>query len=120
MHIEEYKEEILSKLGGDVVEVELEEVGGIEKQINAALRETGRYINLVRYATLPYHKVIDLSDVGVSAVTTVMRTQEQNTTTGNLDPIYLAATSYKGGYRDMSDYRSYLRMRQIRNTPIRV
>lgn len=116
MQLDEYVDEILLKLGNGVVNVELEENQMIQNLVKAALREVQRYINITKYATLQYAKCIDLSKCSVYAVTQVMRTTPESQTFGFTDAIYLSLSSISGGSSNLTDYRSYLRTKQIKNS----
>lgn len=116
MKLTDYVDEILLKLGQGRVSIEIAEDGLIERVIQSAFREIQRYINVTKYATLKYSRCIDLSECGVLAVTEVMRTKSTTQSYDLPDAIYLSLTSYSGGANSMSDYRSYIRTRQIKNT----
>ncbi len=74
MDLSSYKDEILLKLGGGVLDLEIDD-STLEKIINAAFREIQRYIDTTRLATIPYKSCIDLSTCGVSSVVRVFRSQ---------------------------------------------
>lgn len=116
MKMQDYVDEVLLKLGQGRVAIEIEDDGLIERVIQSAFREIKRYINVTKYATLPYGRCIDLSKCGVLAVTEVMRTKNNTKSYDLPDAIYLSLTTYPGAMNSMSDYRSYIRTRQIRNT----
>ena len=66
-----------------------------------------------------YHRCIDLSEHSpkIQSVTQVMRTRNATGQSYDFpDAIYLAAVTYPGSMNTMSEYRSYLRTRQIKNT----
>lgn len=116
MEMQDYVDEVLLKLGQGRVSIEISDDGLIERVIQSAFREIQRYINVTKYATLQYSPCIDLSKCGVLAVTEVMRTKQTSASYDLPDAIYLSLTTYPGSLNSMSDYRSYLRTRQIRNT----
>lgn len=116
MEMQDYVDEVLLKLGQGRVAIEIAEDGLIERVIQSAFREIQRYINVTKYATLKYSRCIDLSKCGVLAVTEVMRTKSSTQSYDFPDAIYLSLTTYPGSLNSMSDYRSYIRIRQIRNT----
>lgn len=84
MDMKAYIDEIKLKLGGDVLDLDIEDTT-FEKIVNAAFREIQRYIDSTRLATLPYKPCIDLSDCHVSSVARVFRTQsyQNNSDTTN-------------------------------------
>lgn len=116
MKIKEYVDEVLLRLGGGVVKVELEDNQVIERVLSAAFREVQRYINITKFATVNYSRCIDLSAYPVYAVTQVMRGRASNVQAEMTDALYLALSSMPYGMGGMSDYRSYLRTQQIKNT----
>lgn len=95
MDMTAYKDEIRVKLGGSVLNLELDD-SNLEKVINAAFREIQRYIDTTRLATIPYSPCIDLSEQGVSSVSRVFRSQgylgSSNDQSANsmADPVYAA------------------------------
>lgn len=116
MEMKDYVDEILLKLGGGIVKVELEDNNLIEDIVKSGLREIQRYINVSKYATIPYAPVIDLSTHKVQTITQVLRA---NTAAANYDfpdAMYLSMHKYAGGVNAMTDYRSYLRIKQVKNT----
>lgn len=116
MEMQDYVDEVLLKLGQGRVSIEIADDGLIERIIQSAFREIQRYINVTKYATVKYSKCIDLSKCGVLAVTEVMRSKSNVQNYDFPDAIYLALSTYPGSLNSMSDYRSYVRIRQIRNT----
>ena len=116
MTMEQYVNDIAFKLGGGTVDVELAENGGISVAVNAALQEIQTYIDTVKYATIPYAKVIDLSKYKVSSITQVLRATNMGNETDINDSFYLQQYRINSGVNGMSDYRSYLLQRQIKNT----
>ena len=93
MDMKSYIDEIKLKLGGDVLDLELDDTT-LEKVVNAAFREIQRYIDSTRLATLPYKPCIDLSEFPVSSVVRVFRAQGFNSSNDNSslmnDPVYMA------------------------------
>lgn len=117
--MQEIEDEVLLKLGNGIVKVELTEEDLMQRIIQAAFRELQRYINITKYATVPFYTCIDLStcEPGVQSVTQVMRTKAGTGQSYDFtDALYLAATAYPGVMDSMTDYRSYLRTRQVKNT----
>ena len=123
MDLQGYKDEVLLKLGGGVVKVELEDDGLIDKVIQTSFREVQRYINTTKLVTLPYHTCMDLSKLKVSSINQVYRVNaiglkntDQNSFT---DPIYLSFISSTGvnTMHDMiGNYAAYMSRKQISNT----
>ena len=54
MKMKKYIDEILLKLGGGVVKIELEDNKIVKKIVQAAFRELQRYIDVIKYETVPY------------------------------------------------------------------
>ena len=128
MDMTAYKDEIRVKLGGSVLNLELDD-SNLEKVINAAFREIQRYIDTTRLATIPYSPCIDLSEQGVSSVSRVFRSQgylgSSNDQSANsmADPVYAAQwqlLSGNGSIYNVQDwtyrYSSWNTMLQMRNT----
>ena len=125
MDLQGYKDEILLKLGGNYVNVELLDNGGLDKIIQAAFREIQRYINVPKLATLPYAPCIDLSKCKVSSISQVYRATPigtGNTTqdSGSLpDAIFLSMNNMSGSMLNssmMSNLASFYTWKQITNT----
>lgn len=93
MDMKSYINEIKLKLGGDVLELELDDTS-LEKVVNAAFREIQRYIDSTKLATIPYKPCIDLSDFPVSSVVRVFRAKGLSSSGENnsliQDPVYMA------------------------------
>lgn len=127
MDMQAVKDEVLLKLTGDVVSIELSDAA-LTKVINSALREVQRYIDTFRMITVPFKECIDVSEYKVSSVIGVRRTEGYvaNTTSengSNMDPMYASQwmlLSGVGNIGHISDYASNLAawnsMLQIRNT----
>lgn len=127
MDMKSYIDEIKLKLGGNVLDLELDD-SAFEMIVNSALREVQYYIDSTRLATLPFKSCIDLSDCKVSSVSAVFRSKGYvNNNSGNLqmDPMYASYWQLLSGvgsniYSGMSDftyrYASYNTLMQIRNT----
>ena len=126
MDMQAVKDEVLLKLTGEVVSMELSDAT-LTKIINSALREVQRYIDSFRMITIPYKSCIDLSEYKVSAVTGVRRSEgymaNNETNAGMSDPLYATQwmlLSGMGNLGYMKDYvsniASWNSMLQIRNT----
>lgn len=100
----------------------------IDSVINAALREVQRYIDSLKFITIPYSRCIDLKDYKVNAVASVFRTvglgDSDTTTSGisSVDPMWAAQWQLLGtgsmlNFNNyLSNYAAYNTMLQIRNT----
>ena len=110
MTMDAIKDEIRLKLGGSLLEIELDD-SSLEKVINSAFREIQRYIDTTRLATIPYKPCIDLSNCGVSSVSRVFRSRgylgDPSDIGGGsmIDPIYAAQWQIMtgGGLYNISD-----------------
>lgn len=93
MDMQSYIDEIKLKLGGGVLDLELDD-SSLQKVVNAAFREIQRYIDSTRLATLPYKPCIDLSEFPVSSISRVFRSQgfsgDSNGNSLMHDPVYMA------------------------------
>lgn len=112
MDMQAYKDEILLKLTGCVLESELDDPT-LEKIINSAFRELQRYIDTTRLATLPYSSCIDLSECNVSSVSRVFRTKgymantDKGSALSEVDPMYAAQWQIIGGVNGMYNFQNY-------------
>ena len=128
MELQAYKEEILFKLTGGILECELDD-NAITKTINAALREVQRYIDTTVIKTIPFSDCIDLSEYNVSSVSRVYRSRgfqandsDENSLTP-ADPMYASQWQLISGTGNMynfndyvMNYAAYNTLQQIRNT----
>lgn len=123
MNMQSYKDEIRLKLTGNVLESELDDPT-LEQIINSALRETQRYIDTTRMATLPYSPCIDLSDCDINAVASVYRTKGYglNSPEGGrqLDPMYMSQWQILGGVNGYSNYNGWTLNYAAYNTALQV
>ena len=127
MDMQMVKDEVLLKLTGDVVSMELSDAT-LTKIINSALREVQRYIDTFKMVTVPYSSCIDVSTYKVSAITGVRRAEgymagSSATTGATMDPLYASQwmlLSGIGNVGHVKDYASNLAawnsLLQIRNT----
>ena len=128
MDMQAVKDEVLLKLTGDVVSMELSDAT-LTKIINSSLREIQRYIDTFKMITVPYKACIDLNDYKVSSVIGVRRSEgymssgENGYSNAQADPMYASQwmlLSGVGNIGHISDYASNLAswntMLQIRNT----
>lgn len=128
MDIQAIKDEIILKLTGDVTALELSDAS-LTKIINSALRETQRYIDTVKFLTIPYSKCVDMKPYKVNSVVKVMRAEgylnaEQATESGmTLDPMYASQWQILTGTGNVANMQNYIynlaswnTIMQIRNT----
>ena len=128
MDIQAIKDEIILKLTGDVTALELSDAS-LTKIINSALRETQRYIDTVKFITIPYSKCVDMKPYKVNSVIKVMRSEgylnaEQATESGmTLDPMYASQWQILTGTGNVANMQNYIynlaswnTIMQIRNT----
>ena len=125
MDIQGYVDNLRFQLSGGLLELELDNEA-LKQIINISLREIQRYINTTKFATIPYHRCIDLSDQKVSSVYRVYRTKGYNgtnSTVGMNDPMYMAQwqllSGSPNGYYNSDfayNYASWNTAMQIRNT----
>lgn len=129
MDMQAVKDEIVLKLTGEVLELELTDAT-LTKLVNSALREVQRYIDITRIVTLPYKQCLDLSNLKISSVSRVFRAvgfaTDNNGKDGTgflLDPMYasqwqlLSGVGTTGVISDYAyNYAAYNTLLQIRNT----
>lgn len=126
MDMQAIKDEVLLKLTGYVVSMELSDAT-LTKIINSSLREIQRYIDTFNMITVPYKPCIDLKDYKVSSVIGVRRSEGYYSSADNnqatMDPLYASQwmlLSGIGNIGHISDYSSNLaawnQLLQIRNT----
>ena len=136
MNIQAYRDEILLKLTGYVLESEIvgtdtagnKDYSTLDRIINSAFREIRRYYCSTRLATIPFSSCIDLSEVGVSSVSAVYRSKgymsnNPQATTMQADPVYMAQWQILGGNGNLDNlngwvlnYGAWNTMLQMRNT----
>jgi hypothetical protein len=128
MEVSAYKEEIMFKLTGGILDCELDD-NALDLVLKAALREVQRYIDTTVIKTIPYSNCIDLSEYNVSSVSRVYRAKgfmanesSENTPTP-ADPMYasqwqlLSGTGNMYNFNDyVYNYAAYNTLQQIRNT----
>lgn len=111
MDMKSYINEIKLKLGGDVLELELDDTS-LEKVVNAAFREIQRYIDSTKLATIPYKPCIDLSDFPVSSVVRVFRAKGLSSSGENnsliQDPVYMAQWQILGGANALQNLNNWV------------
>jgi hypothetical protein len=123
-----YKEEILFKLTGGILDCELGDAE-LDLVLNSALREVQRYIDTTVIKTIPFDNCIDLSDYNVSSVSRAYRAKGfmANDSSDNsptpADPMYasqwqlLSGTGNMYNFNDyVYNYAAYNTLQQIRNT----
>lgn len=94
MEMDLIRDEIKIKLTGGILDLELNDEA-LDKVINAAFREVQRYINTTKVLKMEYKPCLDLSDLKVSTVVDVFRTQgylsgDPGTDGSLVDPMYVA------------------------------
>lgn len=101
MELNLIRDEVKFKLTGGILDLELSDAE-LDKAINSAFREVQRYINTTQIIKMVYKPCLDLSDLKVSSVVDVYRTQgylsgdpgDSNSTT---DPMYVAQWQLMSG-----------------------
>ena len=126
MDMQAVKDEVLLKLTGDVVSMELSDAT-LTKIVNSSLREVQRYIDTFKMITIPYSSCIDLSDYKISSVTGVRRAEGYMVASDNqsasMDPMYASQWMMLSGIGNIghlstyaSNVASWNSLLQIRNT----
>lgn len=128
MDMQAIKDEIVLKLTGDVLDLELSDAS-LVKIINSSLREMQRYIDTFTLVTVPFEKCIDMKPYKANAVVKVYRSEAilGDTTAGDdsytVDPLYASQwqlLSTIGNLNNMTDFTyrlaSWSSIQQIRNT----
>ena len=129
MDLQAYKDEILFKLTGGILECELDDKA-LNQVLNASLREVQRYIDTTVIKTIPFDTCIDLSDFNVSSVSRVYRAKgfmandtSDDSVNSPADPMYasqwqlLSGTGNMYNFNDyVYNYSAYNTLQQIRNT----
>lgn len=122
------KDEIVLKLTGDVTSLELSD-SSLTKIVNSAMREIQRYIDTIKFITIPYSRCIDMKPYKVNAVVKVMRTvgyldnNALNDESMTMDPLYASQWQLLTGTGNVANMESYVynlaswnTLMQIRNT----
>lgn len=128
MDMQAYKDEVVFKLTGGILDIELDD-SALTKLINSAFREVQRYIDTTKLVTIPFQTCIDFSECNVSSVARVYRTEGYTSGTssfndgGVVDPMLASQwqlLSGVGNLQNFSDYvynySSWNTLLQIRNT----
>lgn len=125
MDMQGYIDNLKFQLTGGLLDLELDDAT-LTKIMNISLREIQRYINTIKFATIPYHECIDLSEQKVSSVYRVYRTNgylNTGRTESGKDPLYMMQwqiLSGANGLYNMQDYvynyAAWNTTSQIRNT----
>ena len=126
MDMQTVKDEILLRLTGNVVSMELSDTT-LTQIVNSCLRELQRYIDTFKMVTVPFSSCIDVSEYKVSSVTGVRRTEGYMASSSDfsmsMDPMYASQwmlLSGVGNIGRMQDYTSNIAawnsLLQIRNT----
>lgn len=128
MNIQAYRDEIITRLTGGVLKLDIPD-SALDGCINAAFRQVQRYIDSTTLKTIPYKECMDLTGMGVSSVSRVYRTEgymmSSNQEGSQADPMYMASWQIMsgGGINGMNqvsewaqNYASYNTMMQMRST----
>ena len=124
MDMQGYIDNLKFQLTGGILDCEIDDVG-LSKILDISLRELQRYINTTKFATIPYHKCIDLSEQKVSSVYRVFRTEGylNNADSNSADPMYMAQWQLLGGGYDgllnqnfIYNYAAWNTALQLKNT----
>lgn len=128
MDMQAIKDEIILKLTGDVTSLELSD-SSLTKIINSALREIQRYIDTVKFVTIPYSKCVDMKPYKPNAVVKVMRSEGYVADTSadqsgmTIDPLYASQWQILTGTGNVASMQNYVHnlaswntIMQIRNT----
>ena len=125
MDMRGYIDEIKLSLTGGVLDLEIDDKT-IESIVNAALRQTQRYICSTKIITIPYEKCINLKDYKINAIARVYKAQGNvpvSSVNSTTDPIQVGLwqlTSNTGNMYNFSDYinryASWSTLQQISNT----
>lgn len=128
MDMQAIKDEIILKLTGDVTSLELSD-SSLTKIINSALREIQRYIDTVKFVTIPYSKCVDMKPYKPNAVVKVMRSEGYVADTSadqsgmTIDPLYASQWQILTGTGNVASMQNYVynlaswnTIMQIRNT----
>lgn len=128
MDIQAYKDEIITRLTGGVLKLDIPD-SALDGCINAAFRQVQRYIDSTTLKTIPYKECMDLTGMGVSSVSRVFRTEgymaSDNSQGSQADPMYMASWQIMSGgvangMNQVSEwaqnYAAYNTMMQMRST----
>ena len=124
-----FRDEVLFKLTGGVLDIELDDAS-IDKLLNAAFREIQRYIDTTKLVTIPYKSCIDFKDCGVAHVVKVYRSEGftgnasmMSAAGGMTDPMYASQWQLLSGTGSLYNFSNYVynysawnTLLQIRNT----
>lgn len=122
------RDEVKLKLTGGVLDLEINDET-LDKVINAAFREVQRYINTTTVVKMEYNSCLDLSEMKVSTVVDVYRTEgymsgDADTSKSTIDPMYVAQWQLMAGIsgnglnvRDFGlNYAAWNTALQVKNT----
>lgn len=88
-----YRDEIIVRLTGGVLDLELS-TEALDRCIDSAFRQVQRYIDTTVLRTIPYSGCIDLKGCGVSSVVRVFRAEGYMDNSGSdgmtQDPMYMS------------------------------
>ena len=142
MNQQQLRDEIKFNLTGGVLECDLDDVA-LDQLINACLRELQRYVDTIKFVTVPFARSIDMKPYKVNSVTKVHRIAGYAGTTGGdteytdgsgitftvtnsvamSDPMYASMWQMMGGtatlynlQSSVYDLTAYNQLMQMRNT----
>lgn len=127
MDMQMVKDEVLLKLTGYVVSMELSDAT-LTQIINSSLREVQRYIDTFKMITVPYSSCIDVSEYKVSSVVGVRRAEgymanSPSSSSATMDPLYASQWQLLSGIGNVGYIKDYAAnfaawntLLQIRNT----
>lgn len=114
MKVQDYKSEILLKLGAPIVEVEISEL--LTSIINASFRELKKYISVSKLSPpIVYAPKIDLTKYNVQTIHYIMRDTRSDTGNKINDAFYLSQMTINSA-GNLQDYRRFLRVQGLKNT----
>ena len=124
-----FRDEVIFKLTGGILDIELDDAA-IDKLLDAAFREIQRYIDTTKIVTIPYKPCIDFKDCGVSSVVAVYRAEGfmgdgslATAAGGMVDPMQVSQWQLLTGTGNLYNFSNYVynyaawnTVLQIRNT----
>lgn len=114
LSMDDYCENILTKLGSPILDIEAKDQ--VEQVVKMAFEEIKSYIADTETLTLPYSKVIDVSDHKINNVVYLMRSKNVSGPGGFQDIMYIySRTAAFGTSYSLADYSRTLLAQQNRN-----
>lgn len=114
LSMDDYIENIMIKLGSPIVDIESKDQ--VEEIVKIAFEELKSYISDTETLTLPYSKVIDVSEYSINNVVYLMRSKNVSGPGGFQDIMYIysRANAFGTSYT-LADYSRTLLAQQNRN-----